>query len=193
LRPLLDDSKAAGADRPGDDGVFWNLKRWGAPLARHAAAGEKLSREETLAQALRLARSHAEVARVWPVVFAKNRRDVNLFELESSARRLGQKKALGFFLSLSGRLCGDSRLAEFSKRLRDGRVRKTEDFFLPERGARARKLAEEDTPDLARKWFFRMNMPLASFKAFFRKFVGLRRGNLHAGKSKPSFVPSTSM
>lgn len=171
LAPLLDTRKTSSASPPDEEAFFWNLKRWSAPLSRTGTPGKRLTLEETLAQALALARRDADVARVWPVLLAKNRSEVDIEELEFLARRLGEKKALGFFLSLTGRLLKDPSLARHADRLHDGRVRRMEDFFRARRGKRARALAGERTPDLAREWCFRMNMSLESFEQLFRKFV----------------------
>lgn len=174
LGPFLRDPETHVAGAPGEEMLFWNLKQWGAPLTREGKSGRKLSLEETLGYGLSLARHHPELARVWPVVFAKNRAALDLAALVRLGRRLGQKRALGFFLSLSRKLLNDPRLAKTERALRDERFRKTEDFFVLERGRRARKLAEKRTPSLAREWHFRMNMTLESFRAPFEKFVGTR-------------------
>lgn len=171
LSPLLRDSEARRAGVPGEDALFWNLKRWGAPLSREGKPGEKLSPEETLGYGLVLARRHPDVARVWTLVLAKNRGAVNLGVLVHLAGRLGQKRALGFFLSLARKLLQEPGLARTARSLRDERVRRTEDFFVLERGRRAQTLAEQRSPALARAWGFRMNMSLESFQATFDKFV----------------------
>lgn len=171
LHHLLRDLETHGAGAPGEGMLFWNLRRWGAPLTREGKPGRKLSLEETLAYGLSLARRHPELARVWPVVFAKNREALDLGVLVRLSRRLGQKRALGFFLSLTRRLLNDARLAKTERDLQDHRFRKTEDFFFLERGRRARELAEKRTPPVARDWHFRMNMPLESFRGPFEKFV----------------------
>jgi len=153
------------------DTVSWNLKRWDAPLLEPGTPGKELSLDETLARALSLARSRPEVARVWPVVIAKHSSEVDLPRLQVLANRLGQKKALGFFLALSGHLLSDRQLARAASRLRDGRYKRLEDFFRLDRGKRARTLAERNTPALATRWLYRMNMPIEDFEATFRKFV----------------------
>lgn len=168
LEPLF-----SSAGRPmNDETLYANLKRRGAPLVREARSGKDLSLEETLGQSLLFARHHPEVARVWPVVFAKNASRVNLEELEFVARTVGQKHALGFFLSLTGVLLKDRTLFRRAAHLRDARASQVEDFFLFEQGERAWRLAEENTPALARKWLFRLNMPFEAFESTFRKFVG---------------------
>lgn len=154
-----------------EETLYGNLKRWGAPLVRGDASGRDLSLEETLGRALILARQHPEVARVWPVALARNRQRVDLGELELVARSLGQKRTLGFFLTLTGKLLHDPLLTRFANRLHDGRTRRMENFFLVARGERARRLAEENAPRPARDWHFRMNLPMESFESLFRKFV----------------------
>lgn len=172
LRPLLQDPKAGGAAVPDEETLFWNLKRWGAPLARPGRPGGKLTLEETLAYGLGLARHHPDVARTWPLVLAMNRPALDLEVLVRLARRLGQKRTLGFLLSLTGTLLGEAKLAGTARLLRDARFRRTQDFFVVARGRRARELAERRTPPMAREWRFRMNTPLESFQASFKKFVG---------------------
>ena len=130
LTALLDASRNVGPDPLDENSLYGNLKRWGAPLHRTGAPGKPLSLEETLAYGLLLARRDPDVAQVWPVVVAKHRAELDLNELEFLARRLGQKRVLGFLLSLTGVLLKDAALKSWAKRLRDQRVSRTEDFFL---------------------------------------------------------------
>ena len=176
LSRVLEETHADAKVLPEEETLFWNLKRWGAPLTRTGKAGAKLSLEDTLAFALDLARRHPDVARVWSVVLAKNRSAADMEALVRRARHLGQKRTLGFFLSLTGELLNDPSLKPTECRLRDGRFRRTVDFFTMGRGKRARELAERRTPRPAREWGFRMNMPLESFRATFDKFAGHRAG-----------------
>jgi hypothetical protein len=154
-----------------DEAIYWNLKVRGAGLAREAESTHHLTLEETLAYGLELARRDPDVAQVWPVVLAKNRDQLDLGRLELLGGRLGQKRALGFLLSLTGTLLNDSKLLDYAWKLRDSRVRRMQDFFKLARGERAQVLAEANTPDLARSWFFRMNTSIASFQSHFDKFV----------------------
>ncbi|HZL73692.1 MAG TPA: helix-turn-helix domain-containing protein [Planctomycetota bacterium] len=172
LSAFLKGSMAGRPGEPDEDAVYWNLRRWGAPLARTGKAAQTLSLEETLAHGLGVARRRPEVARVWPVVMAKNRNVVDLRELELLGRRLGQKRALGFLLSLTGGLLRDRSLADLAERLRDARTRKKVDFFLLPRGPRAQALRDRKTPAVAGRWLFRMNMPVRSFRSLLRKFQG---------------------
>lgn len=157
--------------RPPDEGsLFANLRRWGAPLARSGTLRKSLSLEQTLGHAVALSRRHPEVARAWPVVYAKNRAAVNREELARVAQALGQKRALGFLLTVTADLLQDRSLRQFALRLRDRRSHRVEDFFLLPRGDRARRLAEERTPAQGKRWLFRMNMPMDAFESLYRKF-----------------------
>ena len=170
LDALLDGHGSSDrATRPSEDQVVWNLRRWNAPLVDPGSPGSNLTLDETLAYAVELSRRRPEVARVWPVVLAKNRSAVNLKALTAASRRLGQKRALGFLLMLSARLLHDQDLSEFASGLRDNRWRAVRNYFLGKRGRRAQALAEQRTPPLARDWLFRMNMPMDSFETFFHK------------------------
>jgi DNA-binding transcriptional ArsR family regulator len=162
------------SDEPDEGAVFSNLKRWHAPLSRPARSRRELPLEETLARALPLARRHPEVARAWPVVLARNLHRVDFDELERTARRLGEKQALGFLSALTAALLKNEPLRRRAARLKDSRMSKMHDFFLVDQSDRARRLAEENTPPSAREWRFRMNLPLESFESLFRKFVRTR-------------------
>ncbi|MBI4565711.1 MAG: winged helix-turn-helix transcriptional regulator [Planctomycetes bacterium] len=170
LAEFLAKATAPGLGNPDEEDVFWNLRRWGAPLVRTGAPSRTLSIEETLAHGLVLARRYPDVARVWPLVLARNRSKVDFGELEVLARRLGQRRTLGFLLSVTGTILRDRLLLRRAAALRDSRARRTVDFFLQRRGKRAQALADRNTPAEARRWRFRMNMPLESFRTHLRRF-----------------------
>ncbi len=121
-------------------------------------------------EGVKLARTDATVARVIPIYFWKTRDDINIEKLERVARERGEKQAVGFFLDLTALLSSDRRLSEWSNRFRDHRFR-THDFFETPATRFTEALAEKRTPDVARKWGFKMNMELSSFESQFRKFV----------------------
>jgi hypothetical protein len=154
-----------------DTVVVANLKRWGAPLIEDAPSATRLSLEETLARAARLARRRPDVARVWPVVLALHHVRIDLPELMAIARRDGEKRALGLLLDLTSALLGRRTLSRAAARLRDGRDHRVEDFFLLPLGPRARALSKARTPPIARRWRFQMNMTLEDFATLFRKFI----------------------
>jgi hypothetical protein len=174
LLAFLKDSSAGRLGEPNDEAVYRSLKRHGAPLLGDDTVSSPMSLERSLAYGLALARRHPAVARVWPVVFARNRETVKLDELKFLACRLGQKRTLGFLLSLTGKLLQDESLVEYAEGLRDARESQVEDFFLHRRGKRAQMMTERNTPEEARAWLYRMNMPWESFRSHFLKFQGTR-------------------
>ena len=174
LSRLLEELDSGPAGEPDDDTLFWNLRRFDAPLARAGSKGKELTLEETLGHALKLARRYPDVARVWPIVLARHRSEADLDALVRLAGRLREKRTLGFFLSLTRTLMKDPSLSRHESALRDRRMGKTQDFFPAERGERARALADLRTPDVAKRWHFRMNMPMESFQSAFDKFSGAR-------------------
>jgi hypothetical protein len=57
------------------------------------------------------------------------------------------------------------------KPLRDRRYKAPRDFFYAaSHSRRQRQLAEEKTPQVARRWRLRMNMDLDAFRSTFEKF-----------------------
>ena len=150
--------------------VMANLAALGAPIHAETAPSANLALEETVAQGLRLTHRSPTLARAYPVLLARNRNRLNLERLSQLAGANNQKHTLGFFLELTALLENDPELRTFAQGLRDRRVRKVRDFFEGVHGKYARALADQRTPDVARTWFFRMNMDLDNFSDFFSKF-----------------------
>jgi DNA-binding phage protein len=148
------------------------LARLGAPLyGKGLVEGRRQPAPEVvLSRALDLAHRDATVARVLPVVFMRQRRNLNLGELRRRARRPNQARTLGFFLDLTGRLTGDSELKNAARALRP-RNMAVMDFFKT-RSELERALAEANTPDVARDWGYRLNMGMDSFESVLAKSKG---------------------
>lgn len=151
--------------------LLWNLKRHGAPLAVSGAFGDKLSLERTLAEALLLSRERADVARAWPVAFSRNASRVDFGRLVRFSEEVGQKKTLGFFLELSGRLLGNRQVLRQARKMSVAAKGDPERFSLRDRGARALLLEKKRTPPLAVKWKFWMNASFESFRSCFSRFT----------------------
>ncbi len=147
-----------------------NLKRWGAPLVDAGRRGPALDLEETLVAALGPARRRPELAVVWPLLLARHRNVVDLQRLAGLARRCGRKRELGFLGAVAARLLQDSTLARWAETLHDRRVRKTESFFDEAEGSRLARLSALRTPAAARRFGFRVNLPMSAFQSAFRKF-----------------------
>jgi len=162
---------ARPADETADRVRGW-LRQLGAPLAEGHSDGPPPSEEDALADAVKLAHHDAAVARVLPLCLWYRRDHLDFTRLAERARRDREKHALGFFLDLTSVLSRDRRFAKSAIELRDHRVRRSHDFF---RGMllspRARAQAERNTPAVARRWGYRMNMDLDNFRALFDKFA----------------------
>jgi len=100
----------------------------------------------------------------------KNRQRLNMDRLRREAERRGQTRVLGFFLDLTTKLSGETMFAAAAAKLYARAPAKPTQFFRPTTW-RERKLAELRTPAVARKWRFRMNMPMDSFVSMFEKGV----------------------
>lgn len=124
--------------------------------------------ETVLADALQLSRESATVARALPLAFWKTRERLDFDRLLKEGERRGQARTLGFFLDLTSQLSGDHAFERAARRLRVRSLSRPAQFFQPTT-PRERKLAELRTPDVARKWGFRMNMGMDSFESMFAK------------------------
>ena len=172
LVTLLEGEHSVQANRkkPTDDEVRLNLSRFGAPLAVYGETNVDLSLEETLVAGLALSRHDATVARVLPVVFAKNKDAFDSERLEFLARQQGLLQVLGLFWDLTGCLLNNKRLRTMAQRVKDNRRKRTENFFLNAKTNRFEQaLTKANTPPVARKWKFAMNMDMDSFESSFRK------------------------
>jgi hypothetical protein len=145
------------------------LAHYGAALYAPMLAPSEVPRPESvLAEAMELARESATVARALPPAFWKSRDALDFDRLLEEGRRRGRARELGFFLELTSKLSGDRRFQEAGKKLRVRPLRRPVQFFQPTT-ARERRLAELRTPEVARKWGFRMNMDMDSFASMFEK------------------------
>jgi len=147
------------------------LARLGAPLYGALAApdGPMPRPEYVLAEALELSREDATVARVLPLALWRTRPGLDMAELRRLATERGHGRTLGFFLELTAELSGDRSLARAARPLRPRRQPRRAAQFFPVRSRLERRLAEKKTPEVARRWNFRMNMSLESFATIFRK------------------------
>jgi hypothetical protein len=172
VRRLLRDGVARSASSPDADGerVRGWLATLGAPLlVSRPPSGRMPQLEEVLAEGLAFSHQDATVARVLPLVLWRYRDRLDHGRLARAAKKRNERQALGFFLELTGRLGGDSRLVALSQRLRDRRRTRARPFFSRAHGRMALALAGKRTPSLARRWGYLMNMDLDSFASAFAK------------------------
>jgi len=148
------------------------LKEIGAPLLAAGKCHKGLpSVEKILAEGMQLAHRDATVARVLPVCFWLNRHRVNLDRLEVQARHVGETQALGFFLCLTGELANEKGLVEAGEKFRDKRRKRIRNFFETSESKYNLALAELNTPQIARRWHYRLNIGLDSFRAVFDRLM----------------------
>jgi len=145
------------------------LAHYGAPLYGASVANHVPEPEVVLAMALSLARQDPSVARALPVVFHVNRNLLNFVRLRALANERGQGRVLGFFLELTSRLSGEPSLARAARPLRPAKPRHNAIQFFAVRSKLERRIAEMRTPEVARRWDFRMNMDQDSFASMFQK------------------------
>jgi hypothetical protein len=160
---------ASPPTQPSTDQLKGWLAHYGAPLYGPATDANTVPPLETvLADALTLAHDSASVARALPLAFWKSRDQLNLDRLLKEGERRGRTRTLGFFLDLTSQLSGHPTFEQAASRLKVRHLSRPAQFFQPTT-LRERKLAELATPEAARKWGFRMNMDMDSFKTMFAK------------------------
>lgn len=156
------------------EAVRLGLSRLGAPIFGRVTgtANTTAGPEEVLVGALALSRVDASIARALPVAIWKTRRSVDRGRIRREATRRGLIRVWGFFLELTASLGGDPALAREARSLHGRLPRRPTPFFNgAEKSPYETKLAELRTPDVARRWGFRMNMTLDSFRSTFAKAV----------------------
>lgn len=147
-----------------------NLAFLGLPVnARKVAPGADVTMESLLADAADLAQADASVARSLPVLFGRYGDSLDFELLKHESWKRGNKHRVGFFLDLAGELLGNRLLTEASRSFMDQRYTVPKQFF-EDQSELSQELAELRTPNLARKWGWRMNMGLDAFESTFEKF-----------------------
>ena len=151
--------------------LFEGLARLGAPLPVPHKTNKVFNLEETLAYSLKLARRNSTVARVLTVAFAQSKNTLDFGHLKSCALKLHETQALGFYLDLTGQLLHDRTFQRQAMQLFDPTNIRQKSFFVgtPKKGKYLRLLEKLNTPTLAKKWGFRMNLGMDSFEAQFKK------------------------
>lgn len=159
---------AAASGLPDGDLVRSWLVHYGAPLVVETGGEEVPPPELVLAEGVALARSDVELALALPVAFFRQRQRLDFIELRGHVKTREQERAFGFFLELTGELSGDTKLTHEARRFRPERRSRPIPFFAAA-SKEERKLSEERTPDVARRWLFLMDVGIERFEAAFRE------------------------
>lgn len=151
--------------------VIAHLAQMGAPFGEYALPKLKIEKELVLVAATQTARENSTVARALPVAFALQEKEIQFEKLKFYSQKTGLQQEVGFFLELTSKLNNSSRLKKEAKLYRDRRISVSRSFFVDknERGPFVKLLEEKNTPRVAKRWHFTMNMRLDSFSSMFRK------------------------
>lgn len=159
-----------------DSTIYSNLVKYGAPLFSLESSGVELTPEEAAIYGLRLAEHNATVSRALPVFFAKNADLLDFNRLSFLANKLNLKSVLGLFLDITGQLSGKQKFTKISDELFDKRRKKDAFFFKKgELTPLQRQLTILNTPKVAHKWHYLMNMGMDSFESLFYKNIPRRK------------------
>ncbi|MGD8861166.1 MAG: hypothetical protein PVI30_14255 [Myxococcales bacterium] len=167
---------AAGASLSHAGAAHWDRVRSelalrGAPLWRVTADTKPTTAlEQLLAEACELSRHDPSVAKVLPHLFVQKRDELDFERFAAALAERNQKHAAGFLLAVAAELSGDEQLQAWSSRLQDRRRKKVQNFFSGVQSPRLRALAERNTPQLAKRWHYRMNMAMDDFRSVMEKF-----------------------
>lgn len=150
------------------------LKALGAPLLEDGQEPPREA-EQAIVRGVHLAHGDPAVARVLPLCLFRGRDTLRPERLRRHARRLGEKRALGFFLEVTAALSGDRRFVAWARPLHDRRCTAPRPFFHGSSRSRlAARIASRRTPAIARRWGLRMNMGMDAFRSSFERFTALR-------------------
>ncbi|MCB0342215.1 MAG: hypothetical protein H6626_00150 [Pseudobdellovibrionaceae bacterium] len=172
LKKLFDAEKATKVSRDWDkESVKASLVFYGAPLQEKGKSVAELSLEETLVLGVLYSKQESYLLRTLPLVLWRHRKEVSFDRLMHFALKYDIKREVGFVLDLTGKLSKYRKFSKEAGKFVDGRHRKSESFFQKARITGAQTTLEElNTPRLARKWLFTMNVGMDSFESFFEKF-----------------------
>jgi DNA-binding transcriptional ArsR family regulator len=130
------------------------------------------SKEEFLARATALAKKNATLLRVLPVLTYRLGHELKATHLLYWARHMRVERELGFVLELTAILTKQKKFLQLAGSLKDGRWKRPIFFFRPSQPFQKfeARLTEINTPNLARRWFLKMNIEMDSFTSTFSKF-----------------------
>lgn len=140
------------------------------PEFRHTYAHNA---EELLVKAVVLAKDNSSLLRTLPLLAKRLGSGLSAPQLVYWSKQHHVDRELGFLLDLTANLSGDKKYSTLARQLKDKRWSKQSSFLKREENLKGfqAKLAEQNTPELAKKWFLTLNMGLDSFRSTYLKFA----------------------
>lgn len=128
--------------------------------------------EELVARASWKSKRNPTLARALPVMLYKVCPRLHQHRLMFWAHKYDVKKEVGFFIELTGVLSKNSKIKKMSRGFYDQRWSQADFLFEAEKDLQGfqAKLIEVNTPELAKRWFLKMNLGIDSFASLFAKF-----------------------
>jgi len=132
----------------------------------------QLEPEELLVKSVKSAKKNATLLRVLPLMLKKMGAELNLYQLVYWAKRYEVNRELGFLLDLTAALTKNTKFSKLAKQFKDKRWSKPEYFFESDSNLSGfqEQLTEKNTPELAKKWYLKLNMGLDSFQSLYSKY-----------------------
>lgn len=139
--------------------------------------GEKVEAEELLVKAVKLSKKNSSLLRALPLLFKKMGDGLESYQLAYWSKRYDANKEMGFVLDLTGQLTKNKKYSELAKKFRDKRWSKYDYYFERDNELKGFQALAVDghTPELARKWYLKLNVGLDSFQSFYSKHEELFR------------------
>lgn len=149
--------------------VTRTLAAHGAPLLADEAPS-RLAVEDAFVAALALSHEAPTLLRALPVFVVRNEATLDWTRVQAEARERGLEAELGLVLDVTRSLAPSVKLAGLAEALPHGPPTEPRFFFAP-RSRWDRELAEAQTPEVARRWGFVLNMTLDAFRTLLEKHV----------------------
>jgi hypothetical protein len=129
--------------------------------------------EELLVKMVSLAKKNSTLLRTLPLLVKRIGTKLDVHQLSYWSKRYQVGRELGFVLVLTSELSKEPKYARLARKFHDKRWSKVTAFLDQESklsGFQGR-LVEKNTPELAKKWFLKMNMGLEAFRSHYVKFA----------------------
>lgn len=133
---------------------------------------EKMEVEELLVKAVYLSKKNASLLRALPLLLRKMGDNLDSNQLAYWSKRYETNRELGFLLELTAQLTKNKKYSRLANKFKDKRWAKPDYYFERDFGLKGFQAIAVDrhTPELAKKWYLKLNMGLDSFQSFYSKY-----------------------